>query len=1044
MLKIVFSDTMNGAARAVLKELAGESGRRIVLVPDSHTLGVEKLVMEYTGLNATLDIEVTGIMRLAKRETGMSVLTKEGGVLLMKKVVNACRKQLVHYARAARAPGFAGEIFAAITSIRMNGVTPERLEQAIGELPDGATRRKNRDLVTLYRGYLEELKKAGCDGTMRAERFAAEIPSNPRLKGAKVFAFGFDSLSGIQIKILTELAAAGNVTVGLVRAYGEDNAELIPEDFAARLVGAAAELGVKTAKPVHVREKTAEPFYTLSRTIFSGSGRKVRDERGAVTLFYESDIFEEYNAVAREIARLVRREGYRYKDIAVIDAAPEHAKQLDEVFTRYRIPHFIDLRYPLKDTLPAKYISAIADMAVFNMRRDKVFRVLKNPLFAWDEREKFLFENYVLATNKDFGAFGEPFTGEGAPFEKLRRALTALAKPFAEKSAKAASYALAAEAMVSGAEYEDRLEACLEGADENSAISNRRAGIKILELLDEYVRLAGEEDETTEGFKQSFEAAVGAEELALIPRASDSVFVGKPRTGYIYRTRALFILNATQDIFPLKHDFLSIISAADSSRLEDAGVRLYPTPYDSMREEQFAIRDLLTKTDTLYIGYPMSYSSGINKPSGVISEISERLNKPVIRLSDRFSPAAIKDAKSLEDFVVTPENAVFGYLMYKNVLPKSALAAIEKALGKDVAALAKQPQGGEKVAGMLKKSERMFTSVSRIETFFRCPYAHYLRYALRLKEREEGKLRPVDVGLITHRVAERYFNRFKGRVHSTPRPTLDAAAAEIAAEEILAGARFGSAGASVATLKSLEKSLVFLLGKLTDNVLKGNYEPVETELQFGAGGAAPIKIGASFGDVEMVGKIDRVDVNDARVAVFDYKTGAAGGSPAEIYFGKKLQLAVYLKAAANAFGREPSGAFYVPLKDGYTASGKDFSYRGFMLGDVGAIKEFDSDAASSGEGFLPVRLKTAADGSLSAAASASALSAAQISQTLDYALAVSAGALEDIYRGEAGRKPLEKGCDSCVYAEVCAGRREYERAWSKDAAPFRRGAEKGE
>ena len=1036
MLKVFFSNTVNGATDAVIEELKRGTRRRVVIVPDSYTLGAEKLVMEKTGLDATLDIEVTGFMRLAQRGTGKSVLSKEGGVMVLKKVINACEKDLRHYSRVARAAGFANEVFAVIASMRLNGITPERLRGAIPDISSEATKRKNEDIALLYEGYLKALEKEGWDGTLRTEKFAEGIPRDLRLRNASYYAFGFDSLSGIQIKILSELSAVASVTIGLVRSPADPNAELMPDDSARRLFTAAGELGVTIEKPQTVNEALPEPFKTIAATLFSGSDKTAEDSSRAVTLFAEANMFEEFNAVAREIMRLTRREGFRFSDIAVIDAEPDREKELKEIFTRCRIPHYIDIRYPLKNTLAARYIAAATDMASFNMRRDKVFKALKNPLFEWDENEKFLFENYVLATNKDFNAFKEPFTGDGERFEELRRRLSALAAPFFEKNAGAAHYAAAAKALVTGDGYERRLTEFLEGADDNLAESNRRAGSKIAELLDEYTRLMGGEAETPESFRQSFDAAVAAEELALIPRSMDSVYVGKLRSGYIYRTRALFILGATQNALPQKHDFRSVISAADSMRLEDAGIRLYPTPYDSMREEQFALRDVLTRAERVYIGYPMSSGGAVNKPSGVISEIAARLKKQVVRLSDKFSPTRADTTEKLEDFAVSPENALFGYLMHRSAMSEGAAQAIEAAIGgtpyesreKSVPLL-----GGAGIA-----TGRVLTSVSRIETFYRCPYAHYLRYVLKLKEREEGKLRPLDVGLISHTAMEDYFSRFLGRVHSVPRETLDMAAKDAAKNAV--GRYFASlpqANASRATVRNLERSLVFFIGKLTDNVLKGNYEPVGVELSFGAGGAEPLEIPVSFGRAAMTGKIDRVDSNGRRVAVFDYKTGEAPSSPAEIYFGKKLQLAIYLKAASERFGLEPSGAFYVSLKDGYTAGGKDFRYKGFALASPEAAEEFDSGLSAGGASeVVPLRLKVDKDGEVIVAESNSALTAAEISETLDYAVKVTANALEEIARGLASRKPARGECAGCMYSEVCAGKTREERAYVPGAVPF--------
>ena len=110
-----------------------------------------------------------------------------------------------------------------------------------------------------------------------------------------------------------------------------------------------------------------------------------------------------------------------------------------------------------------------------------------------------------------------------------------------------------------------------------------------------------------------------------------------------------------------------------------------------------------------------------------------------------------------------------------------------------------------------------------------------------------------------------------------------------------------------------------------------------------------------------------------------------------------------------------------------------------MLGDAVAVTEFDRGVAAGepgAAGFLPVKVKTAADGEIKVSGSGSALGAKQISETLEYAEKVAAAALEDVYRGTVARKPLKGGCERCVYREVCAGRIEYERAYSKDVTPY--------
>ena len=68
----------------------------------------------------------------------------------------------------------------------------------------------------------------------------------------------------------------------------------------------------------------------------------------------------------------------------------------------------------------------------------------------------------------------------------------------------------------------------------------------------------------------------------------------------------------------------------------------------------------------------------------------------------------------------------------------------------------KQPLSkGEEV--LLPKGK---TSVTRLESFFRCPYAYFLEHGLKLKERKEGQLKAVDTGNIIHEVLEKFVKKF--------------------------------------------------------------------------------------------------------------------------------------------------------------------------------------------------------------------------------------------------------------------------------------------
>lgn len=1061
------ANTINAAAEAVIRELAARNvpgTRHIVVVPDSYTLSVEKLIPELTGTKGALNVEVASFSRLAAKELkdGRGCLSKEGAVLILKKVINRHADELKHYKTVARLAGFAREMFAVIAALRNNGVSVEMLREAIPKLT-GATKTKNIDIALLYAEYLKELSIGKYDSTTRLEAFIKSLPSSAKIAASDVYVLGFDTFSGKQVEIISALARyARSLTVGVVYTNDGYNRDLYPTENIDGLLAAAARGGAPFDEARDVGEKVPEPFAALNRGLFAGTEGLAKNEGDAVVLFKEENIFEEFNAVAHEIARLTRREGYRYKDIAIIDCCPEHKLELKEVLMRYGIPHFIDIRYPMSGSLVYKYLISCIEVARFGLRRDKVFALLKNPLFGADEDEVFLFENYAMARNLNFAGFAEPLKGEGERFEAIRAKLAVVAAKFASGRAPVKEYAEVALELIGSEDFEALLDKALDGVDENLRKSNLAAAEKFRKgILPEYSELIGDEEETLAGFEEMLSASAASEEIALIPRFIDSVYVGKLRESFVYRPRAIFVIGATAGALPAAGSYKAIMSELDLVRMEDAGIRLYPAPADRVREEQFAILDLVTKTDRLYVGYPLTEPDGsVNRPSPLITEAQAVIGAKVVSLEKRFSVDGARDMAELEDVAVSPANAAFEFLMACSApLPK----------GED----------GERAYEMRKRlynsltpAERfeinvshahvtpsvpltgsftydrygLGTRVSQLESYFRCPYAHFLQYGLRLKKRDDGKLAGPDIGILVHAVMEEYFRAVRGKLRISDAEELEAEARK-AADKVFDDPQvdvFRTNASSAHLLARLKEECLTAARKLTENVLRGKFDPVYVEMDFGMRGAPPLTVATSFGEVHLRGKIDRVDIYNGYVSVVDYKTGKESGSLDNVYFGKKIQLYVYLSAVSKNLGVKPAGAFYANIGSGFTAKGADYSYKGSVLAEPEVAIAFDAGLAESGSDtvksdVVPVSLKREKSGEL---AVKGGLSAEQFAEVIDYVNKLICGALEEINAGYAEKRPLGAACKYCSFLGVCGGAPEgAEREFVKGVLPYGRGEE---
>ena len=108
---------------------------------------------------------------------------------------------------------------------------------------------------------------------------------------------------------------------------------------------------------------------------------------------------------AREIRRLVMKEGYRYQDIAVLMRnGNDYEETLETVFRDYDIPYFKDQKQPMLNHPLIELIRSTLETISSNWRYEPVFRAVKTDLlFPLGTRPEKLreqmdrLENYVLA-----------------------------------------------------------------------------------------------------------------------------------------------------------------------------------------------------------------------------------------------------------------------------------------------------------------------------------------------------------------------------------------------------------------------------------------------------------------------------------------------------------------------------------------------------------------------------------------------------------------------------------------------------------------------
>jgi ATP-dependent nuclease, subunit B len=665
-LRLFSSFSSDSAAADVigkLKDLNLPGSRHVFIAPDRFTLSFEKEIFERLGSEGASNIEVFSFTRLALKTLGPRAekcLSKEGAVVVLKKAVERVKDKLSRYSLAANSASFAKEMFAVVASVRNGGYSPEDLEEAIPKL-NRSTGSKAHDIALIYRAYLEELSSRA-DSTSRLEAFIKEAGSSDYIKNAHVYVAGFPSFTAKQYEILSALLkSARSLNVAVTPDNGGESGGLCPAETFERLKDTAEFFGI--TPEIYVSEPFfTEPFASVGRALFSYSGKKI-GSRGKIILYREKNVFEEISGVALEILRLVRKNNYRFRDISVVTCAGDYDYIISEIFGRFDVSVFVDQKYKLSETALARHLLSAAEAAVFNCRRDKALDFIKSPLFG---RPPAGFENFVLKHNIDYAAFLRPFDAfgeEGAECEPVRKELASAVSLFSEaKDLRAAFSDFLARAA-------EKNQIFIESLSDEPLLqeANSQAGEKLKALIEEAGGLLG--GAGLPEFYEAVKSAVGAEEISLIPRFADSVFVGKLTESRFTGAKAVFVVFATADALPSLKSYRAILSSADAEILKGGGVRLFPTPESLMAEERFLITELFFKgAEAMYLGFSVSSpDGGETRPSAVVAELGETLSLSPVSLYEKFSPGP---GIPFYEVAGSLKNAYFGYLSSALRIPK--------------------------------------------------------------------------------------------------------------------------------------------------------------------------------------------------------------------------------------------------------------------------------------------------------------------------------------------------------------------------------------
>ncbi len=967
-LRCVLGRAGSGKTARVLDGIASELTRRphgpplVLLVPEQATFQMEQALLERLrtqhNRSAFLRAEVLSFQRLAWR-----VLSSLGGEshpaigelgkrMLLRSLLHrhADELQLLH--RVGTRPGFIAHLSDTLAELSAHRVGEAELWGAQSSLPKehgadagGALSAKLGDLAILTRAYHDALEGRWTDPDGRLSQVAAKLAGTQLFDGASVWVDGFTGFTPQELAVLEALLGhveSVEVTLCLDPREVEDGldpteSELFrPTHETYRdLRDRALSQGVPLEPPVRLpasmdgSSNGDQPRYAapdlahLEREMGNYPGQRYPEDPQGLSVLAAPDRRAEVEAAAREVLRLARDEGMRYRDIVLgVRELDVYGDLIEEVFRRHHIPVFIDRRRSVAHHPVVELVRSALETIQMDWAYEPVFRYLKTDLAPVDRDEVDRLENYVL----EFGirgwrwrdpnpwTFVRRYTLEAEPSEdapdprqaaddaqareladineirdRARDALMTFHERVAEarrsrqpvQTLSAALYELLENLGV--AEAVERWSRDAEAADDLVAAQEHlQVWDAVVELLDQTIEGLDDLSFTVAEYAEVIDAGLEAIEVGLIPPGTDQVVVGTVERSRHPHVRAALVLGAVDGAYPKRQEEDPLLGDREREALNAADIELQPTArVRTLHEPYFTYVALTRASERLWIAYPRADEEGkALRPAPFVRRL-EALYPPLeidspspfetrveqIETGEGLAEALATRLRAIRDGRASTEGPWLGLYDWAvandEIRRELAPALAGLAYRNDVAPLA--PELVEALFG-----SQVLASPSRLESFAKCPFQHFARYGLRLAERPVQQVEAPELGLLYHAALSTFAQRAEQDeldLGELDDPRLSELMDEIVGE--LAPRLQNEILTSTARYRYLERHIRDTLLEVSRRVVadahRGRFRPVRTEVRFGPSGELPPVV-LDLGERRQLtirGAIDRVDLAES-------------------------------------------------------------------------------------------------------------------------------------------------------------------------------------
>lgn len=898
-LQLIYGRAGTGKSTVILEQVKNNlhsEVKQYIIIPEQFSYSEEKKLMAELQENSIINAEVITFKRMAERvQTEVagrtkSLLSKSGKAMIMYSILDKQKDKLQYIKNSSNNIDLGIQT---IKDFKKNVIKYQDIEELIESVDKPLLKAKLQDVNIIYSEYEKCIQEKFLDEEDKISKLADNLETSTMFDNSDIYIDEFSGFTKQEYQVIAKLlkkARKVRLAICLDELNEKNKTDIFYFNKSAveELIDIATECGVEVEKPIYLNKqyKLKNPeLKHLEQNLYAPTYAKYAEEVKNIKTILTLNPYEEIEYVAQNIIKLVRDEGYKYSDIAII------ARNIDEVQSKVKaildnngIPVFIDNKEDLARSQFIKYILALLEILAKNWSQEAVISYIKSGFLKIDEDDIYKLENYVIKWGIQGSKwYKEDWKYEEENFNELREKIVL---PILDLKAKLEGQKTAtniSKAIYSFLDKNDiytQIEEKIKKYEESGNIllsKNCKASLEnLIEVLDEIIYIFEDQKMSFEKYREILKIGLSYKELGNIPEVIDQVILGDIERSRSHEIKIAFILGVNDGNFPSINKIEGFLNDDDRETLKSLGKEIAKGSLELTYEDQFNIyKALTTAKEKLYLMYTSTDKDGatlrqsilitkikrifpnLKEESTILNSEPEITSKQATFQELLFELQKLKNGEQIDDIWYEVYNWYKTDPKWSNILEK---AMIELKYLKTPEKISKE--NIEKLYGKTLK-----TSISKLETYRRCPFQYHLKYGLKLQEKEEFKVRAIDTGSFMHEVIEEFFRRAED-VKKITEEEISKLVDEIILDKLSLRKNylFTSNKKFIALTNRLKRIINKSLGYIVYQIQNSDFTVLANEVEFSK----------TINNVEITGKIDRVDIsNDGDfLRVIDYKSSS--------------------------------------------------------------------------------------------------------------------------------------------------------------------------